>query len=111
MNSDEHVPSAPALPPEHSTTFTFDGRQHVLIELTGLDELPLSELSEAERTILRGLLSGHSAQGIADDRQTSARTVQGQVETLYSKLKVSSRSELLRRLRNAGEVGATTSAK
>jgi len=55
----------------------------------------LAELTRAERGVLGGLLRGLSLRRIAADRGTSPATVGHQAESIYRKLGVHSRSELV----------------
>jgi DNA-binding CsgD family transcriptional regulator len=55
-------------------------------------------LSEAERAIVDSLLSGKRIGAIARERGTSPRTVGHQIASVYRKLDISSRRELLTRL-------------
>lgn len=55
----------------------------------------LASLSEAERAIVEGILSGKPIAAIACERRTSPRTVAHQLASTYQKLGVSSRRELL----------------
>lgn len=57
--------------------------------------LPLASLSAAERAIVAGLLSGQRIAAIAHERGTSPRTVGNQISSIYRKLGISSRRELL----------------
>jgi DNA-binding NarL/FixJ family response regulator len=63
-------------------------------------DLP-SELTAAERRIVRGLLSGSSNCYIAVERLVSVRTVAAQLQQLYTTYGVNSRHALLARLLNA----------
>jgi DNA-binding NarL/FixJ family response regulator len=54
-------------------------------------------LTEAERDVVAAWVEGESAAEIANTRGTSVGTVRAQVRTIYRKLSVSSRSELLLR--------------
>lgn len=57
-----------------------------------------ADLSEAELDVCSRLLRGDSNRAIADARGTSVRTVANQVATIFRKLEVSSRSELIAKL-------------
>lgn len=58
----------------------------------------LASLSHAERDIVAGLLSGKRVAAIARERGTSSRTVAHQIESIYHKMGVSSRRELVAKL-------------
>ena len=65
----------------------------------GLLPLPCSRsdlagLTRAEREVVTGVLRGLSDRGIAGARGTSPRTVANQLQSVYRKLGVASRSEL-----------------
>lgn len=55
-------------------------------------------LTEAEASILEGLVAGDLNQDLARARGTSARTIANQVGAIFRKLGVSSRAELLAKL-------------
>jgi len=57
-----------------------------------------TSLSHAERDIVAGLLTGKRVAAIAGERGTSPRTVAHQIESIYHKLGVSSRRELVAKL-------------
>lgn len=57
-----------------------------------------TELTSAEREVLAGLVEGLSNADIAKRRRTSVRTVANQVASLFKKLDVGSRAELVARL-------------
>lgn len=58
---------------------------------------PLAALPRALADVARLALTGHDTQSIARARGTSPRTVEKQLETLYRRLGVSSRTELITR--------------
>ena len=60
--------------------------------------IDVSGLSRAEFAVAERLLRGHSNARIARARKTSARTVANQVASIFRKLGVRSRRELLARL-------------
>lgn len=55
----------------------------------------LAALSDAEHSVAVFLVAGLSNQEIADIRQSSVRTVTTQVQSIYRKLGVRSRAELV----------------
>jgi len=57
--------------------------------------LPLGQLTDAERAILGGIIAGQTTAAIARDRGTSRHTVAHQIQSIYRKVGVSSRRELL----------------
>lgn len=58
---------------------------------------PLAALPRALADVARLAIKGHETQSIARARGTSPRTVEKQLETLYRRLGVSSRTELITR--------------
>ena len=72
-------------------------------------ESALLALTAAEKAVARALLGGASYREIARARDTSERTVANQVQSIYTKLAVSSRAELAAKLR-AGAAAATPDA-
>jgi DNA-binding NarL/FixJ family response regulator len=67
----------------------------IRIATSALSPHTLATLSDAERAILHDLLDGRTIRAIADRRGTSVRTVAHQVGSLYRKLGISSRRELV----------------
>ncbi len=65
-----------------------------------LDETKLVGLSPAERHVLALVIAGSTDHDIAKRRSTSPRTVANQVQALFRKFGVRSRSALVARLRN-----------
>jgi DNA-binding NarL/FixJ family response regulator len=63
-----------------------------------LDEVRLTGLTEAERAVLGLLIAGSTNADIATRRATSPRTVANQVQAIFRKFGVRSRSELMARL-------------
>jgi LuxR family maltose regulon positive regulatory protein len=57
--------------------------------------LPARDLSTSERAVLRALLRGDSALAIARRRRRSPSTVLRQIESIYRKLGIHSRGELM----------------
>lgn len=66
----------------------------------------LASLSRAERSITTDLLNGKPRAAIARERGTSPRTVATQITSIYQKLKVSSRRELVARLMCSSDTDA-----
>jgi DNA-binding CsgD family transcriptional regulator len=94
-------PRSPAeglLPPDglEARRFTIEGDDYVLFEfpLPGID-LP-SGLTPAERDVARRTIEGQSKGEIARARKTSVHTVTNQLRSIYQKLRISSRPELVR---------------
>jgi DNA-binding NarL/FixJ family response regulator len=59
------------------------------------NEGPAAGLTQAERDVVAGLVSGRRMAAIARERGTSPRTVAQQIASIYRKIGVSSRRELL----------------
>ncbi len=66
-----------------------------------VNENCVMSLTDAERTVLGHLLAGSTNSDIAQRRRTSDRTIANQVQSIFNKLKVRSRSELAARLQNS----------
>jgi DNA-binding CsgD family transcriptional regulator len=73
-----------------------DGEEFLLF---AWDDSPIAlpELTPAEQVIFQGIVNGQSNAEIAACRRTSVRTVANQVASLFAKLAVSSRAELVAR--------------
>ncbi len=65
-----------------------------------IDQDCVGKLTEAERAVLVHLVSGSTNVDIAKRRDTSDRTVANQVQSIFRKLQVTSRSELAVRLQS-----------
>jgi DNA-binding NarL/FixJ family response regulator len=75
------------------------GTQFVVFEVDlEVRQTALGGLSSAEREIVQGLARGHSVARIALARRVAKSTVAKQLENLYRRLRVSSRTELLGKL-------------
>lgn len=78
-------------------TFTLDAQRFAVLSIPLRHSLP--ELTPAEREVVELVLEGCSNREIGTRRGTSARTVANQLATIYRKLGVSSRAELVVSLR------------
>ena len=76
-------------------TFDIEGEAYVLFQAPLRRLQPPSWLTEAEREVVRGVLSEKSNAEIALARRTSVNTVANQLRAVYSKLGISGRSELI----------------
>lgn len=85
--------------------FTVGGVEHVVFswESRGGSSGSLGALSEGERAVCALLVTGASNAEIAAARQTSPRTVANQVASLFKKLGVASRFELVARFGGSAE--------
>jgi DNA-binding CsgD family transcriptional regulator len=71
------------------------GGSHAVISTSRPDRVLCDRLSESEYAVARLLVEGKSHAEIAAVRGTSARTVANQLSTLFHKLRISGRAELL----------------
>jgi len=55
----------------------------------------LTDLTEAERAVAQGIISGLSIRDLAEQRNVSHRTIGNQLGSIYRKLRVASRYELI----------------
>lgn len=86
-------------------TFAHDGDEYVVFEWDGaLVEAPRA-LTRTERELLERVLCGESNERIAKARGTKPRTVANQLASIYRKLGVCSRTELIARLVRADAKG------
>ncbi|MCC6625201.1 MAG: helix-turn-helix transcriptional regulator [Deltaproteobacteria bacterium] len=92
-------PAAAPSPELRAVEVEIDGVRYVALSYPVAPAWP--DLSRAEREIADALVDGWSHAQIATVRDTSPRTVGKQVERLYRKLGVQSRSELAVRLSGA----------
>lgn len=65
-----------------------------------IDERYIDRLTEAERAVLAQLVAGSTNGAIAKRRNTSDRTVANQIQSIFRKFQVSSRSQLIALLQN-----------
>jgi DNA-binding NarL/FixJ family response regulator len=78
---------------------TVGGDRFLLASCPLVDQQSLAELTDAERDVVTHLIAGSTTADIAWRRGSSISTVSSQLQTLYRKLGVHSRSELAARLR------------
>jgi DNA-binding CsgD family transcriptional regulator len=90
------VPSAPTDVRVLATTF--QGHRALWIELPAAPSALPPSLTVAEREVVELLLAGRSNQEIADARGASYRTVANQLASIFRKVGVSSRVELVAKL-------------
>jgi DNA-binding CsgD family transcriptional regulator len=80
--------------------FRFEGDEFAVLSLpAGVRDATKVPLSEAERAVLSLVLAGLGNAEIAKRRGRSPRTIANQVASIFRKLSVSSRFELLAALR------------
>jgi DNA-binding CsgD family transcriptional regulator len=97
---------APAVPEELcASDVVVDGERYVVLGFrvagASADGIGVEGLTPAERQVLALLLEGRTASEIAARRSTSPRTVANQLASIYRKLGVQGRRELIARLRSA----------
>ena len=79
-----------------------DGEEIAILHFPIVPQTDLKGLSHAEGDVATAIVNGASNEEIARQRRTSARTVAKQVASIFKKLGVGSRRELVVRVRNAG---------
>ena len=79
-----------------ASTFEVGGDEYAVFAFNLPDLKPPADLSRAEREVVRAAAGGCSNAEIAKGRGTSARTVANQLRSIYSKLGIASRVELVR---------------
>lgn len=87
--------------PESATPVEMSQREEPAVDMLALADGPLevpASLSPAEAEVARLVFDGQSNREIAETRGTSERTVANQLRSIYRKLEVSSREELVRAL-------------
>lgn len=90
-------PSGPAPRDLFVTTLRIAGREYAIVSFPiAPDDLP-SSLGEVEKQVLAAILEGKSNAEIARQRGTSRYTVANQVASVYRKLGLSSRAEVVAR--------------
>jgi DNA-binding CsgD family transcriptional regulator len=77
-------------------TFSLEGDDYVVIGFPLPERRVPDGLSAAEREVVLLVCEGRSNTEIARTRETSASTVANQLNSVYTKLKISGRQELLR---------------
>lgn len=90
---------APALPPPpglESATFAVDSQEYAVLAFPVPEHEAPDGLTEAERSVVHGVLEGMTNAEIAARRGTSPNTVANQLRSIYVKVRVRSRSELIK---------------
>ena len=97
-NADNHTPPGAAVVP-----VSVGGLRGFIVELP-IDPSALPRcLTETEREVVSLLLEGCSNQEIADARGASYRTIANQLASIYNKLGVASRTELVATLSSTND--------
>ncbi len=78
--------------------FSLGPEEFAVISLPMPDSAALSSLSSSEREVAALALAGRSNRSIAEQRGTSPRTIANQIQSIYRKLGVGSRTELAARV-------------
>jgi DNA-binding NarL/FixJ family response regulator len=81
-----------------------DGDEFAILHFPVTSQTDLTGLSDAESEIANAIVKGMSNEEIARMRRTSNRTVAKQVASIFKKLGVGSRRELVARVRSGGQV-------
>lgn len=76
-------------------TVELEGEQFAVIEVPTTSAIDESKLSSTERKVLVLLLAGRSSREIATERRVAERTIINQVSSIYRKLGVCGRAELM----------------
>lgn len=83
-------------PPEGLEALALDDGRGLTLLTFPIDATdPLRSLTSAERAVLVGIFAGHTNADIARARNVAPRTIANQVATLFRKLNVTSRAELV----------------
>ncbi len=86
-----------------AATFGVEGDDYVMFSFPVPEIAPPSCLTPAERSVACGLLTGQSNAEIAEARGCSVRTVANQLRSIFRKLGVSSRAEVVQHCKAAAE--------
>jgi len=81
-----------------------DGEDFAVLHFPIASQTDLTGLSDAEGEVANAIVKGMSNEEIARMRRTSNRTVAKQVASIFKKLGVGSRRELVARARNGGQI-------
>jgi DNA-binding NarL/FixJ family response regulator len=80
-----------------ASTFSIGDDDYVIFNFPLPDVQIPKGLTPAEEDVVRAVLDGHSNAHIARMRRTSSNTVANQLRSIYSKLRISGRLELIKR--------------
>lgn len=85
-------------------SFRLGGEELVVVSIPA-PRVPEDRLTAAEKEVVEGIAQGLSNAAIAERREVSPSTVANQIASIYRKLGVGSRTELLARLVSEGRGG------
>ena len=105
MSDDQEKPGAGS--ETRLPSFTADGREFMVVSCPNPSLTEYDQLTTSEKAVARAVIDGLSNAEIAQRRDRSPRTIANQVKTIFRKLGVSSRAELVGEL--TGEAVAETS--
>lgn len=94
-------PGSFTLGPPHDLAaweLVIDDLVFTVFEWSSHDPMPAADLTGAERDVLRMIVAGQSNAAIARQRRRSVRTVANQIASIFRKLGVGSRAELIARM-------------
>jgi DNA-binding CsgD family transcriptional regulator len=80
--------------------FCCNGQRYAYLVAPAVDA-PLTELTPAERGVVELVANGCTSREVAERRRTSVHTVNNHLASIYRKLQVTSRYELVSRLARA----------
>lgn len=78
-----------------AATFRIGGERLAVITIPGLEAVCFEQLTAAENEICSLMIAGRSNAEIAERRGTSINTVENQARSIYRKLAISSRTQLV----------------
>jgi DNA-binding CsgD family transcriptional regulator len=100
---------SPELPPPRELeayTFQTEGDEFLVLSYELPKTILPADLTPAEREVVLAVALGGSDAEVAAARGTSARTVANQLQSIYRKLRVASRAELLAMLKTSSSTQA-----
>jgi DNA-binding CsgD family transcriptional regulator len=103
--SDGSDAQVPAPPRARASSFELGGAAYAVISfpLASLPTASTATLTDAERAVAAEIVAGASYQAIAAARGTSLRTVRNQATSIFKKLGVASRVDLVARAGRSSE--------
>ncbi len=95
----------------HVAHFDFQGEHFALVSHPSAAQATLGALTPAEHAVATLVMDGHSNAQVARLRRTSVHTVGNQIASIFRKLGVSSRFELIARRRMLHAPGRRADAR